>query len=632
MMRVSPCSRLLGCSLSNRLGALLIAALPLCGWTQQVVPPRQTGHAPATVDPRPEHPESASGRSAKPVLRTRTFMAVTAHPLASGAAADLLESGGSAVDAAIAAQMMLTLVEPQSSGIGGGGFLLHYDPGQNATAAYDGRETAPAGVDETLFLRSDGRAMGFHEAVVGGRSVGVPGLVSMLALAHAAHGRLPWADLFEPAIRQAREGFTISPRLHALLAREPFLRQDEPARRYFYDDSGAPLPVGHRLRNPALADTLESIAQRGAEAFYQGPIARDIVAAVREHARNPGQLSLEDLRDYRAPRRPALCTPHQRWTLCGMPAPSAGAITVAQILALHSAARTGPLFHGGAPDAQAVHRFSQAARLAFADRDRYIADPAFVSVPTAGLLAPSYLAARATLITDRSLGQAPPGDPVSGNPVRAAAGAIEAERPATTHLSIVDTEGRVVSMTSSVEDAFGSRLMVRGFLLNNQLTDFSWSSEAGAERPANRVEPGKRPRSSMAPTLVFGPQPSSPATDDSSHRPFLLAIGSPGGASIINYVARTLVGVLNDQQPLQQVIDQPNLGSRNGPTDLEAGTTPEALQQALRARGHVLRMTAMTSGLHGIMRVCAPAPGAAQADCRYESGADPRREGIARGR
>ncbi|MBU6189764.1 MAG: gamma-glutamyltransferase family protein [Betaproteobacteria bacterium] len=645
---------------SNPLGirlpiALCLSLAALAGQAQPVVPPAASvPPVPALAEPlSSDQPEASSGRERKPVVRAREFLAVTAHPLASEAAFAMLAEGASAVDAAIAAQAVLALVEPQSSGVGGGGFLLHHDPRTGTVQAYDGRETAPAAARADRFIDTAGRPLGFAAAVIGGRSVGVPGLFRMLELAHRDHGVLPWAKLFEPAIRHAREGFDLSPRLHALLTRDRWLRDDTDARSLFYDTGGQALPVGTRLRHPALADTLATIAAHGAEALHQGPIARDLVARVRGHATNPGDLTEDDLSRYRALRRTPLCTPHRDWLVCGMPPPSAGAISVAQILAIgEHAARRGAIAElAPATNTIAAHLFTEAGRLAFADRDRWIADPAFARVPVRALLDSRYLSARAALIGQTSMDTARPGDPERFLAESRARHALEGEVESTTHLSIIDRAGRTVALTSSIEQAFGSRLMVRGFLLNNQLTDFSFMAQTSDGPHPNRVEGGKRPRSSMAPTLVFGPntlvtaqpgaarqatdiEPAPPLDPENAppitvgNRPMVLAVGSPGGPSIINYVARTLMGVLNDGLPLQQVIDAPNLGSRNGPTELEAGSASRALADALVARAHRISLTPMTSGLHGIARRCAQSG----EDCVLESGTDPRREGLARGR
>lgn len=627
----SPC--LGGCRLAL---AGLAAAVSLAG--AQGLPPAGA----------PQQPEAASARHTPAVLRAQRWMAVTAHPLASQAAESMILQGGSAVDAAIAAQMMLTLVEPQSSGIGGGGFLMHFDPASGRAEAFDGRETAPAALDEQVFLRPDGTARGFHEAAVGGLAVGVPGLVAMLAQAHRAHGLLPWAELFAPAIRAAREGFPVSERLHTLIARDRFLSLDPVARGHFLGADGQPRAIGETLRNPALADTLQAIAERGPAALSEGPIAQAIIDRIRAHPANPGRMSLEDLRAYRPVRREALCVPWRQFELCGMPPPSSGGVAIAQILAIFaedpsarlSAAEAGATGQATSPaatlagaakrlraDPAGTHRFLEAARLAFADRDRYLADPDFVTVPLPALLDPVYLKARAGLIGERAMGVAPPGEPAQRSARGRAIDAIEPELDATTHLSIVDPQGRVVSMTSSIEDVFGARMMVAGFLLNNQLTDFSFLSRREGTALPNRVEPGKRPRSSMAPTLVFDRDPKG-----NGRGPWRMAIGSPGGASIIAYVARTLQLTLAEGQPMQQAIASRHVGNRNGPSEIEAvGDEQDGLSQALTARGHALRIQPMTSGLHGIVRACEPVAAAQASSCHLESGIDPRREGSARG-
>ncbi|MCA3180504.1 MAG: gamma-glutamyltransferase family protein [Burkholderiaceae bacterium] len=571
----------------------------------------------------PSQPEGATGFAPRAALQARREMVATANPHASAAAMTVLARGGGALDAAIAAQMVLTLVEPQSSGIGGGAFLLHRDGRSNAVVAWDGRETAPAGADERLFLGPDGKPLAFFDAVVGGRSVGVPGVVRMLEAAHARHGRLPWATLFEPAIRLATEGFEVSPRLHALLASERHLKRDASAARHFYAPDGTTWPVGHRLRNPELADTLARIAREGSLALHAGPIAREIVDAVRGHPTNPGRLGERDLAFYAPIAREALCTPYRRWVVCGMPPPSSGGIAVAQILGILEAARA-PALAGpdGVPRVDGVHAFAEAGALAFADRGRWLADPAFVA-PPAGLVAPRYLAARAAAIGERAMGRARPGSP-DGAP-RAAADEATLEQPSTSHLSIVDARGDAVAMTTTIEDQFGARIMVRGFLLNNQLSDFSFAAIEDGAPVANRVEPGKRPRSSMAPTLVFE---RAGGPDDAPRRGALaMSLGSPGGSQIIGYVARTLLLTLRDGHDLQAAIAMPNLGSRNGPVELEAGRAPAGLAAALRERGHEVREIPMTSGLQGIVRRCDAA-----GRCTLVGGADPRREGVVLGR
>ncbi|WP_293777534.1 gamma-glutamyltransferase [uncultured Oxalicibacterium sp.] len=581
-------------------------------------PARQVGEPVAKKakhDPITLAPEGASGYEEKQGWLTKKDMVVAANPLAVAAGERMLRQGGSAVDAAIAVQLVLTLVEPQSSGIGGGAFLMHYDG--RVVQAYDGRETAPAAVDPTLFLKSDGTPMTFYEAVIGGRSVGVPGVLRMLEDAHRAHGRLPWATLFEPAIRLANKGFQVSPRLATLLSKEQALRKDPVAAAYFYDSAGKSLPVGYLLKNPELAATLRTIAKGGADAFYQGAIAQDIVAKVHAHPSNPGYMTLADLQGYRAKLREPFCHEYRLWRLCGMPPPSSGAITIAQmlgILAHTDLQQLQPV--DGAWQPQAVHLFSEAGRLAYADRNRYLADPDFVPLPDGGkaLIDPAYLAQRATLITSRSMGTAEAGTP-PGMRKLAWGRDRAAELPSTSHMSIADGYGNVLAMTTTIENGFGSRQMVRGFLLNNQLTDFS-SVPVDEHGPvANRVEAGKRPRSSMSPTLVF----------EKDSGKLVMAIGSPGGSAIINYVSKTLIGTMDWGLNVQQAISLPNVGSRNGPTELERDRVSPSLIAALQAQGHEIEVEEQTSGLHGIMRM------SVHGESFWFGGADPRREGIAMG-
>lgn len=555
----------------------------------------------------PQAPEAATGFAEHAQARGRHAMIVTATPLSTAAGLEMLRQGGSAVDAAIAAQAMLGLTEPQSSGIGGGAFMVLADRGQVTT--FDGRETAPAAARPDRFQSAPGRDMPFYRAVVGGRSVGVPGVLAMLARAHAAHGRLPWSRLFGPAIRQAERGFPVSPRLYGLLAGERFLAADPVARRYFYRPDGMPWPVGTRLKNPDYARTLRQIARGGVRVFYQGTLARDMVRAANGHADNPGDLTLADFAAYRPVERAPVCGDYRGYRLCGMGPPSSGGVAVLQILGILQGfplARMAPL------SADAVHLFAEAGRLAFADRARYLADPAFAAVPVAGLLDPAYLAARRRLIDPaRSMGQAEAGVP-PGTAQQALGQDQAVERPCTTQIVVVDRHGQALSMTSSIEDAFGSRVMVpgRGFLLNNQLTDFSFSPVDNGRPVANRVEAGKRPRSAMAPMLVFAPDGRLWA-----------ATGSPGGSAIINYVAQTLIGLIDWHLAPRAVVALPHYGSRNGPTELEKGRGLDALAAALEARGHGVRQTDLTSGLAVILRT----------PQGWEGGADPRREGMAAG-
>lgn len=560
----------------------------------------------------PTQKEAASGTTDKPSWATRRFAVAAANPLATDAGYQVLKAGGSAIDAAIAVQMVLGLVEPQSSGIGGGAFLLHWDG--RAVEAFDGRETAPAAATETLFLKPDGTPMAFYDAVVGGRSVGVPGTLRMLELAHRQHGKLRWSQLFEPAITLAEQGFRVSPRLHTLLKSEQHLKKDAAAARYFYQPDGEPLPVGTLLRNLPYAQVLREVAAIGPDAFYSGSTARDVVAKVQGHLTNPGTLSEADLAGYRAKQRPALCSDWKRYRLCGFPPPSSGHIAIAQILGiLEQAPAVAQPLEGGSPGVDFLHAYTEAARLAFADRALYVADPDFVAPPAgswASLLDPAYLKERAALIGAQSMKVAKPGTP-RGAAVSLAAQADQPES-GTSHISIVDADGRAVAMTTTIEGQFGARQMVRGFLLNNELTDFSFAASDAQGRPiANRVAPGKRPRSSMSPTLVF----------DRASGQLLMSLGSPGGALIIHYTAKSLLGTLAWRLDAQQAVALPNFGSTNGPTLLEAGRFQPATVEALRARGHEVRELPMTSGLQAIERTATG----------WFGGADPRREGVVMG-
>jgi len=579
-----------------------------------------------SVSTLPVAPESASGyRTDLQARHASRHMAAAANPLAAEAGREMLRRGGSAIDAAIAMQAVLTLVEPQSSGIGGGALIMLWD-GKNVRT-YDGRETAPAGATERLFLQADGTPMPFTRAQIGGRSVGTPGVLRALELAHKKHGRLPWAQLFEPAIKLAEQGFAISPRLHQLIASDSSLRSSPDMVAYFLNADGSPKAIGTRLKNPALAAVLQRIANEGPDALYRGVVAQEIVRKVQGHA-NPGSLSLNDLKDYTAKERAPLCTDYQRWQVCGMPPPSSGGIAVAQILGTLQALEARDKHYalaplkpvktnapaGIEPDPQAVHLISEAERLAYADRAQYVADTDFVPVPVKGLVDPGYLASRAALIGERSMGTAEPGTP-PGIQV-AYARDRSPLRISTSQVVAVDDEGGAVSMTTTIESAFGSHLMVQGFLLNNEMTDFSFIPEENGQKVANRVEPGKRPRSSMAPTLIFDRQSGE----------FLATIGSPGGSQIIEYVAKSTIGLLDWNLDAQQAINLPNFGSRNGPTELERGQFSPALIQALKAKGHEVNEIDMTSGTQAIVR-----GRDAQGNVSLTGGADPRREGEALG-
>jgi gamma-glutamyltranspeptidase/glutathione hydrolase len=582
--------------------------------------------------PSVQQPEGASGLAVKPGWAFQRQAVAAANPLATEAGADILRAGGSAVDAAIAVQMVLTLVEPQSSGIGGGAFLLHHDG--RRIQAFDGRETAPAGANEQLFLDAQGKPLAFPDAVASGLSVGVPGAVAMLALAHRQHGKLPWAKLFEPAIALAEQGFAVSPRLHTLLRAETALKSDPVAAAYFYRPDSQPHPVGHVLRNPELAQVLRNIAAQGPIALHEGPVAQAIVNKVRSHPARPGTLGLDDLQRYRPREREALCHDYsaaqRALRICGFPPPSSGAIAVGQILGLLArtpqaqeplvqAAMANPL-----PSADWLHSYTEASRLAFADRAQYVADPDFVAAPGgrwSSLLDASYLDERARLITPARMPQAPVGQP-GGVQVGWAPMPDQPEH-GTSHISIVDAFGNALAMTTTIEAAFGSRMMVTtdpkrpgGFLLNNELTDFSFAPRDAQGRPiANRVEPGKRPRSSMSPTLVF----------DKSTGELLASAGSPGGALIIHFTAKTLHGTLQWGLSPQAAINLPNFGTTGGPVLLERNRFPAVTVQALSDRGHTVQEVDMTSGLQALMR------GTQQGQRVWLGGADPRREGIVAG-
>ncbi len=553
-------------------------------------------------------PESGTGRTVKESVKSSSFMVSAANPLATQAGYDVLKAGGMAMDAAVAVQLMLNLVEPQSSGIGGGAFLLYWDAGSKTLETYDGRETAPAAATPEYFLKPDGTPKGFWEAVIGGRSVGVPGTLRLLEAAHSKHGKTAWSDLFQPTIELAEKGFEISPRLAASIARaqEKGLNKFPVARAYFFEEDGQPKKAGSLLKNPEFAATLKTVAAGGADAFYKGDIAKDIVSAVQATTENPGILTLEDFANYEVKQRAPVCADYRAHKVCGMGPPTSGGLTVGQILSMLSHFDLPAM----GPGPEAAHLFAEAGKLAYADRGLYMADSDFVKMPTKGLLDPDYLASRAALIKrDGAMGKAEAGSPPwKDAALRSPDETLE--RPGTSHFVIRDSYGNAVSMTTTIETGFGSRVMVRGFLLNNELTDFSRTPEKDGKPIANRVEGGKRPRSSMAPTMVF----------DASGEPTLL-IGSPGGSRIINYVAKTLVAVLDWDMDIQQAIDLGHFVNRNGATDLEEGTEAAGYKEALEALGHEVKIRDLNSGLHGIVITKDGLVG----------GADPRREGTVLG-
>lgn len=553
-------------------------------------------------------PEAASGFTPKPLARAEKWMVIAAHPLAAEAGLLALRKGGSAADAAIAAQLALSVVEPQSSGIGGGGFALHWRASESALSAWDGRETAPSGARPDQFLREDGRPRPFIEAATSGIAVGAPGLVRMLEALHREGGRLPWPRLFDVAIRLAEQGFAVTPRLNASIAlMAPRLKLDATARRLFFTEAGEPLPAGAWLRQPELAASLRALAEGGADALHIGALAEKITSAVQSEPL-PGTLSTGDLAAYRpAPRDPVCLLYRERFRVCGMPPPSSGGATVAQILGLMQRAEGEP-----ADPAARAHLFLEASRLAYADRDRYLADPDFVPAPLEGLLEPDYLAMRAALIVPDVAGPIPaePGAP-SGAKGPEVSGPGR-DRPGTTHLTVIDGEGSIVALTSSIETSFGAARMAGGFLLNNQLTDFAFRPEIDGRPVANAVAPGRRPRSSMAPTIVF---------DAESGRP-LLALGSPGGSRIIEYVALALVRLLDEGLDPAEAASGPNLSHRNRAATVEGREDADALADALAGYGHAVARASMVSGLH-ILQI---GPEGA-----LLGGADPRREGVALG-
>jgi gamma-glutamyltranspeptidase / glutathione hydrolase len=561
---------------------------------------------PLALAQTPSQPEGATGRTIRNLELAKKHMVAAANPLAASAGREMLRAGGSAIDAAIAIQLVLNLVEPQSSGIGGGAFIMHWDQARKSVITLDGRETAPAAATPELFLGADGKPLRFMEAVVGGRSVGVPGLVKVMEDAHKRWGKLPWPKLFEPAIRLSSEGFAVSPRLNGLLSREAALKNDPVARGLFYNDDGTARAVGYRLANPAFAATLKTIAQKGAAGFHAGAIAEDVVATVRNHPTNPGGMVLADVAGYKVVERAPVCGRYRDRTICGMGPPSSGGIAVLQMLSVlerHDLARQGP-------GAEAAHLMAEAGRLAFADRALYLGDPAFVPVPVAGLIDSAYLKARGDLVSvEKTMGRAEAGQP----PMKRTwlLGAGDATEFGTSHISVIDGAGNAVAMTTTIEDGFGARVMTKGgFLLNNQLTDFNFAPMDGSKPAANRAEPGKRPRSSMAPTMVF----------DSGGR-LEMVVGSPGGSQIITYVAKTLVALIDWKRDPQAAVDYPNHGSRNGPTEIEKGTEAEGWTASLVAKGHEVRAIDMTSGIQAIIRRRDGLAG----------GADSRREGVAIG-
>ena len=537
-------------------------------------------------------------------ITSDNWMIAAANPLAVQAGADVLRRGGNAIDAMVTVQTMLGLVEPQSSGLGGGAFLVYYDANSEKLTTLDGRETAPENATPTLFQDENGEPLEFYDAVVGGRSVGTPGTPALMKSAHEKWGQLPWSGLLAPAIKTATNGFSVSPRLAELIASDQEkLSRDPVAKSYFFDKDGAPLTVGTVLKNPQYATTLKDLAENGITDFYTGQIAKDIVAKVTGANWNPGILSLSDLARYHVKERAAVCATYRAYDVCGMGPPSSGALTVGQTLGLlepYDIASLGP------NSAESWRLIGDASRLAFADRGRYMADVDFVPMPLTGLLDADYLADRSEQLNrDTALEDVVPGTPAFSHAMNLSDDdAIEF--PSTSHFSIVDAYGNVASMTTTIENGFGSRLMVRGFMLNNELTDFSFRTHTDGVPIANRLEPGKRPRSSMAPTIVM-----------KDNKPFI-ATGSPGGSRIIGYVTQSIIAMIDWQQHPQAAVTMPHLVNRFGTFDLEAGTWAENLAPALEDMGFETSIRDLNSGIHAIMIT----------EDGLIGGADPRREGI----
>ena len=589
------------------LSTVLTAGLAVPALAQQaadaVDPEVATGTGVAAIS---EQVQAALGaKAAGTPVEAQDWMVAAANPLAVEAGARVLEAGGTAADAMVAVQAVLGLVEPQSSGLGGGAFLVWHDGATGEVTTLDGRETAPLEARPTLFQDDAGEPLGFFDAVVGGLSVGTPGTPMLMAEAHERWGRADWAGLFADAIRLADEGFEVSPRLAGSVAGDAErLSRFAPTRDYFLP-GGTPVAAGDTLVNSDYADTLRALAALGPDAFYTGSVAADIVATVRTAPGNPGVLSMTDMALYQIIERPAVCVEYRAHDVCGMGPPSSGALTVGQILGMLE----GYDLAGLGPDSAETWRLiGDASRLAFADRGRYMADSDFVPMPTEGLVDPAYLAARGTLLSgDDALPEVAPGTP-EWDHARLWADDESIELPSTSHISIVDAYGNALSMTTTIENGFGSRLFVRGFLLNNELTDFSFRTHREGVPIANRLEPGKRPRSSMSPTIVL---------DEGNP---VLVIGSPGGSRIIGYVAKTIIAHLDWGMDVQQAIDLPHLVNRFGTYDVEEGTSASDLQPALEELGFEVNARALTSGLHAI-----------SVGDTLLGGADPRREGIALG-
>jgi len=551
-------------------------------------------------------PEAATGYVEKQAFEAKDYMVVAANPYASWAGKNILEKGGSAIDAAVAVQSMLSLVEPQSSGIGGGAFILYWDNKNKVLHTFDGRETAPKAVNSHWFIQGN-KPMRWIDAVVGGKSVGVPGAVKALEMAQKEFGKLPWNTLFDDTIKTAEDGFKVSPRLAKLVALDyhPGLKTFPASSTYFFP-AGLPLKEGTVKKNKKLAKTLKGIAEKGSDYLLKGEVAEKIVKAVNSAEINPGQMTLEDLASYEPVKREPVCGLYHEKRICGMAPPSSGGVNVYQILKMLE----GFDLSQYAPDSvEFANLYTQASALSYADRENFIADSDFTNLPFAAMINTAYLERRAESISvDKEWRRKRAGNPYADANV---ALGTSMELPNTSHVSIVDKEGNAVSMTTSIEFMFGSGIMVEGFLLNNQLTDFSFSPTKNRFPVPNRAEPGKRPRSAMSPTMVFDKEGN-----------LEVVVGSPGGSRIVSYVAQTLVGVLDFGLDIQQAINLPKITNRNDYTALEKGTPIAELEAPLKALGHNVKVVDLNSGLHGIQFKSGKLIG----------GADPRREGIAVGR
>ncbi len=537
------------------------------------------------------------------------FIVVSADDRATEAGIAILKQGGNAIDAAIAVQSILSLVEPQSSGVGGGAFMLYYNNQTKHLHTFDGREAAPASIRNNIYLDVNGKPKGYFDTAFGGQAVGVPGVMALLDKAHQQFGNLQWKILFTDAENLAKQGFAVSPRLSTWLQRFSTKGAHPKMLTYFYDENGKARPAGFILKNPEYAETMRITASEGADTFYTGEIAQKIAKAVSTSAIAPQALTMQDLANYKAIERDAICAPYHEYKICSMGPPTSGGIFLLQTLAM---LQTFNLADKPAFSAQAIHLIIEASRLAYADREQFIADPDVIAVPTQGLLNKTYLSKRAKRINKNKaaltvVAGAPEKFDVSFNQTLSQAPHRGPERPSTSHFSIMDASGNVVSMTTTVQGPFGSFLPAGGFILNNQLTDFSYLSEQNGLPIANAVAPNKRPRSSMTPTIVF----------DKNNEVFMV-IGSPGGGRIFSYVLKTILGVLDWNMSMQDAIDAPNITLPKGVAELEKGGFDNETINALSRMGHDIQQNTQESGLNGFVVT----------NNNFDGGADQRREGT----